>query len=1187
MNNYPLYLASFLNSLKELQFTLIVVFYSTLISAQNGFPNQNASADLPTIISPAPTVAGLMRFEEVPIDAYSGQPNISIDLLSVPISSNMNYNLTLAYNTQGVRLDERSSWVGKGWSLISGGVISRSIKGLPDETNFLPGGRGVYHNNFENFSSFTLAQKEEFLWKTANGDEKYDSDYDLYQYNILGRTGRFIVEKDNNNLVPIILESANKDVINVSYNSTTYEITAFEVIDTSGYVFLFEVGNTNMITSHTFATPQYGSSTNSSSDTTSAQNVPNAWYLTEIRSPNGIVLCNFTYHSVNETYNTPRSKVINGLVGNVTFGAISVANLNKSMLMPKVIETSQSIGSTQKYVNTITFRDNSRIEFKLLPGNPELGCFDNNNCNNGTKLQYIEAYSSSNVLFKKYKFNYFITANNRLFLEQIEDLGGLNSSSSLSYDFEYNSPQNLPEFNSFKKDQWGYYNGNYNVNSVSNSQFITHSKQVNKSAIGTGLLTSITYPTGGKKLFSFEPQQFSYRGSQLYDVNKIPANRIFKNRFANLTASNINSESNPKVLLYIDTPQIILLENSIVSVGSEANLNNVFVKLSKVQPKSGVTITPPSNGIIDYSQYNANDFEKVTDEFAYFYDVPRIIDFTGVGAGWYFIELKVQPVELTPTGDDVVNVDVNIYYTFFSLISRAMLGGGVRIKDISFRDQEGNIQKKISYNYDDPNSTPALSSGSFEYYPESQTYTKWKTHAFLDGILCQENYQVNLRNPTNVRYEVTRDRNEVLTSNTKGNYVGYKYVTISETGNGKEQLEFVSPREIQIHNLATLQYPFPEPENKDYKRGNLKERLVFNEDNQILVKEEYNYRDIFNIMASSFLMFETQNYDCPYDQFYTTFDLYSDYQNYSINNPLSTCYPNINNVTETDGTSMTCFQAGTDMRFITYNHTSGLLLPEETIKTNYFYDDTNNQTSITSREEFTYNNYNFLVSVKKDYIEEAGVEKEYISEYFYSIGNTPSDYNQTIVNKLRDLNRINELLVTKTYIDNIQLSHSINEFFEFSTNQVLSSKVKIAKGNEVPEDRIQFYKYDIYGNPLDVSKTNGTRISYIWGYNNTYPVAKIENATYSEVESVLGVNFNLGNGGLTAAQVSNLRTNAILSKAMISTYTYDPLVGVTSMTDPKGYTMYYEYDEFNRLKQVKDAEGNILSKNEYKYATQN
>ncbi|QMU66739.1 MAG: hypothetical protein GKR88_14755 [Flavobacteriaceae bacterium] len=40
---------------------------------------------------------------------------------------------------------------------------------------------------------------------------------------------------------------------------------------------------------------------------------------------------------------------------------------------------------------------------------------------------------------------------------------------------------------------------------------------------------------------------------------------------------------------------------------------------------------------------------------------------------------------------------------------------------------------------------------------------------------------------------------------------------------------------------------------------------------------------------------------------------------------------------------------------------------------------------------------------------------------------------------------------------------------------------------------------------------------------------------------------------------------------------------MTSITDTRGETMYYTYDNFNRLEHIKDNEGNILSKNEYNY----
>jgi YD repeat-containing protein len=62
-----------------------------------------------------------------------------------------------------------------------------------------------------------------------------------------------------------------------------------------------------------------------------------------------------------------------------------------------------------------------------------------------------------------------------------------------------------------------------------------------------------------------------------------------------------------------------------------------------------------------------------------------------------------------------------------------------------------------------------------------------------------------------------------------------------------------------------------------------------------------------------------------------------------------------------------------------------------------------------------------------------------------------------------------------------------------------------------------------------------------------------------------------------------LRTNVSLANAMITTYTYKPLIGVSTITDPKGDKMSYEYDTLNRLKWVKDKAGNILSENQYHY----
>ncbi|MNF93168.1 hypothetical protein D3C84_758360 [compost metagenome] len=138
---------------------------------------------------------------------------------------------------------------------------------------------------------------------------------------------------------------------------------------------------------------------------------------------------------------------------------------------------------------------------------------------------------------------------------------------------------------------------------------------------------------------------------------------------------------------------------------------------------------------------------------------------------------------------------------------------------------------------------------------------------------------------------------------------------------------------------------------------------------------------------------------------------------------------------------------------------------------------------------------------------------------------------------------------------------------------------------------LDFDSYNTKGNLLQFKYTNGTPTYYIWGYNEQYPIAKLENFTATDagtIQSIITAAVNASNADTTPslenalrAALTNLRNAA--PNAMVTTYTYDPLIGVTSIIDTKGYIIYYQYDEFNRLKHVVDADGNIVSKNEYNY----
>lgn len=53
--------------------------------------------------------------------------------------------------------------------------------------------------------------------------------------------------------------------------------------------------------------------------------------------------------------------------------------------------------------------------------------------------------------------------------------------------------------------------------------------------------------------------------------------------------------------------------------------------------------------------------------------------------------------------------------------------------------------------------------------------------------------------------------------------------------------------------------------------------------------------------------------------------------------------------------------------------------------------------------------------------------------------------------------------------------------------------------------------------------------------------------------------------------------------AQMTTYTYNPLIGMTSQCDARNNITYYDYDGFGRLRRIKDEDGKILKQYDYQY----
>ena len=286
---------------------------------------------------------------------------------------------------------------------------------------------------------------------------------------------------------------------------------------------------------------------------------------------------------------------------------------------------------------------------------------------------------------------------------------------------------------------------------------------------------------------------------------------------------------------------------------------------------------------------------------------------------------------------------------------------------------------------------------------------------------------------------------------------------------------------------------------------------------------------------------------------------------------------------------------------------------EKKIVTTYNKDGLN---PIVTEEEYQYDLETNLL--KKSSFTNSN-NQEYSTYYKY-----PTDYNfqqnysltgfSAILKSMVDKNILYPIEIKSTLKDNSEkvISASLVEYKNEQGNIVKNKEFKLkglqstfqdsylqenypylnfTKMNEYYESII-YHHYDPYGNPIEVSKTDGTHIYYIYGYQHSKPIAKIVNFTQAQaqnIQSLIDAAVTASDNDIDAASEDALRTalnnlrQALPDNTQVTTYTYDPLIGVTSITDPKGDTQYYEYDALQRLKYIKDKNGHILKEYEYHY----
>lgn len=1125
--------------------------------------------DLPNVVPPSPEAQAFQKYGDIPVSTYTGVPNISIPLytvaegdISVPISVN--------YHASGIKVAEEASRVGLGFVLNAQGMISRTVVGKDDF-----GQLNSYHNggiptlNMSSqyfFPTFPLQQGDEIDVPNnsplnLNTDfisaatEIYDFEPDQYSYNFMGYSGKFILTPNKE----VILATKEKIIIEcMDSNANTWEVWTPD-----GMHYFFEVFDA------------YRGELN--------QFVKSSWYLTKVQSPKGHEI-SFNYEDLGNQYIRPLGSFqevdnsqhaqAGGSCGDISRPSIEQAVPGKEYIQIRL----------------------QSIDFDL--GVVEFNYGTRDDLEGDSKLENIEVFKKLNDIkaslpFKGFQFNYdyFETIYNgnfnnssfskkRLKLLSVNEVGytGGVAVHMTPHKFEYEQNVNLPSKTSFSRDHWGYYNGQPNLSLIPEFTVVPGTftvqgligvmgteRNTNPNKVVAGSLRKITYPTGGSTEFFYEAHDYDSEESSI-DPYFHSQPYIKKSHGVAYNSKGFVDEG------WIDLTDMYVIEET------ELVAPTTFTVKFRASESCGNVGDLFGNDTSYYRLYNANDIlvheisigsPNTSCDGSIFYTY-----FNEAGQNQLILEPGMYRWEAFIPNDGFGGdglEDIHATYTYKAINTPEANGakyyyaGGLRIQKIVNKDNidPNNDQiRTFQYNYKEDRNNDGIeetySHGILKAYPR---------YCYFDPMLIQG---------CNVAYLV---RSSSSTIPLYSNPVGYSEVTVFQEGNGKSVFSYHNePNRNLYYAFYSSAYGLVVPARPPFKpvveddfSGLLENRTDYLEKNGLFhkVKELVNLYDILGAHNFNSLYYGIE------------------FRRHNAGNVWSNMY------------DVAYIYPAMLSNFINLTNTS------ENI-----YDENDNSKYIHVNTSYEYDYDSHLQLKKKIITDSKGREVSTIYRYpdeveFVSSLGLPnlSVIAKSAIDLLKEnaQYRVGEVIQTETtVIDNGTLLSSTRNRTDYSDdwtniNLVLPEFVKTLKGNYSAtnnlEERIRFHSYDNLGNPTGVSKSGGIKIAYIWGYNKMYPVAKVENATYDAVMAT-GVNESVFNNSATTdntmrTELDKIRAHTNMQNARVTTYTYDPLVGVTSMTDSRGYTIYYEYDVFNRLKEVKDADGNLLTDYEYHYKGQN
>jgi hypothetical protein len=508
------------------RFLLIFVFWNATYSQQS-----TLNPDLLTF-PVSPEAARLGTFGEIPVNLFYGRLEKNIELFTGN-AGELSLPIQLSYNYGGNRLEETPSIMGLGWQLSVGGVVSREVRGLPDEH---PRGynnaavKGIVNNYIATSGTITDNDAN----KLASGF--YDGEADKYNVSVNGIRFSFKIGTDG---TPAFLSKHDNKIQIIRNEGNDQIIEGFILTDASANQYFFEQKeiNTPFQGYNSFFEEGFPAYTSS-------------WQLSKIIVNNGEQI-NFVYDDNDfKTYNFYASLQIR-------YNASGVGDVNNQGCTNDIIK--------RKILKSIDSK-NFKISFNYIK------------LNNHEVYNKIIVKDMNDKAVSSYSFSY---SGRRNVLDNII------KNNIFFYGFDYYDAD-LPDFaNSIydypnNLDYWGFSNGvNNSTPFLVEGTGYNADKKPNFFETQKGALKTIYYPTGGKTEVKYE-QNLAVKNGNSNNEPNVGIQLKFKSDFS----ENANPVKESVFTKTFDSDVVATLSHYI------GNVNFIDMSIRRISGDSPVGFDP-------------------------------------------------------------------------------------------------------------------------------------------------------------------------------------------------------------------------------------------------------------------------------------------------------------------------------------------------------------------------------------------------------------------------------------------------------------------------------------------------------------------------------------------------------------------------------------------------------------------